>query len=80
MRAAMYGPIYQEQFGHLTSVVISDPAEYLKVIRVDGKYPIRFPLEPLAHYQRKRGIGLGIGNGSAVKVFAPALNSSNASH
>lgn len=69
MRAAMYGPIYQEQFGHLTSVVISDPAEYLKVIRVDGKYPIRFPLEPLAHYQRKRGIGLGIGNGQGEEWY-----------
>lgn len=69
MRAAMYGPIYQEQFGHLKSVVISDPVEYVKVIHVDGKYPNRFELEPMAHYQRKRGITLGIGNGQGEEWY-----------
>ena len=63
MRANQYGPIYKEKIGGLTSVIISDPEEYVKVIRVDGRYPNRIEMEPIVHYRNKRGMGLGTVNG-----------------
>ena len=62
-RAQTYGPIYKEKIGPETLVTISDPKEYLNVMRVDGKYPNRPAVEPILHYQKKRGITLGIING-----------------
>ena len=62
-RSKEYGPIYKETIGNLTSVIISDLDEYSKVIHVDGKFPNRIEMEPLAHYRRKRKMGLGTVNG-----------------
>ncbi|XP_076110154.1 cytochrome P450 10-like isoform X1 [Mytilus galloprovincialis] len=61
-RAFDYGPIYKEQIGAISTVVISDPVEYNKVIRSEGKYPNRREMEPMAHYRRKKKIGLGLVN------------------
>ncbi|XP_063441953.1 cytochrome P450 10-like [Mytilus trossulus] len=61
-RAFEYGPIYKEQIGAISTVVISDPLEYNKVIRSEGKYPNRREMEPMAHYRRKKKIGLGLVN------------------
>ena len=62
MRAEEYGPIYKEQIGNLSSVVISDPREYGKVIRADGKYPHRIELEPMKYYRLQKGMSLGTVN------------------
>ena len=61
-RANEFGPIYKEHIGHMTSVVVSDPEEYGKVIRADGKYPHRIEMEPMVHYRNKKGISLGTVN------------------
>ena len=55
--------IYKEKIGLLSSVVISDPEAYMKVIQVDGKYPNRIEMEPMVHYRKKRGMDLGTVNG-----------------
>jgi len=62
-RAEQYGPIYKEKMGHVHQVVISDPDEYMNVIRVDGKYPNRIEMDPMVYYRRKRGLELGTVNG-----------------
>jgi len=62
-RAIEYGPIYKEKIGHQTFVVISDPKEYMNVIRVDGKYPNRTEVDVIVKYQKKRGRTLGLVNG-----------------
>ena len=62
MRAKQYGRIYKENFGAGTSVVVSDPIEYAKVMRGDGRCPHRTELGPLLHYRRKRGMSLGAVN------------------
>ncbi|XP_063428230.1 cytochrome P450 10-like [Mytilus trossulus] len=61
-RAIEYGPIYKEKIGPISSVIISDPLEYNKVIRAERKYPNRREMEPMAHYRRKRNMGLGLVN------------------
>ena len=61
--ANVHGPIYQEKIAHFSHVVISDPHEYAKVIRADGKYPYRIEMEPIKHYRTKRGYMLGLVNG-----------------
>ena len=58
-RAQEYGPIYKETIANRTSVIVSDPEEYAKVIRVDGRFPHRIEMEPLAHYRRSRNLTLG---------------------
>lgn len=58
-RAKEYGPIYKEKIANRTAVIVSDPQEYSKVIRVDGRFPRRIEMEPLAHYRRKRNLSLG---------------------
>ena len=61
-RAIDYGPIYKESIATIDTVVISDPAEYSKVMRAEGKYPQRREMEPMAHYRRQNGIDLGLVN------------------
>jgi len=61
-RAIEYGPIYKEKIGAETFVVISDPKEYMNVIRVDGKYPNRREVGPMVKYLKKRGMTLGLVN------------------
>ena len=46
----------------MTSVVVSDPTEYVKVMRGEGRCPIRFELAPSVHYLKKRGMSLGLVN------------------
>ncbi|XP_013393784.1 cytochrome P450 10-like [Lingula anatina] len=61
-RAQMYGPIFREKIATNENVIITDPWEYQKVIRVDGKRPQRIELLPAAHYRKKKGISLGLVN------------------
>jgi len=63
-RSEQYGPIYKETFGNISTIVISDLDEYDKVIAVDGRYPNRYEMQPITYYRTKRGMGLGIVNGS----------------
>ena len=62
-RADEYGPVVFEKIGHIPHVIVSDPKEYTKVMRVDGKYPHRIEMEPLAYYRRKKGMCLGTVSG-----------------
>ncbi|KAL5022074.1 hypothetical protein ScPMuIL_001229 [Solemya velum] len=59
-RALQYGDIYKENIATISTVVISDPDEYAKVIRAEGRYPNRREMEPLAYYRKQKGIGLGL--------------------
>lgn len=61
-RAIEHGPIYKEKIATINTVVISDPEEYSKVIRSEGKYPQRREMEPIAYYRQQKGIGLGLVN------------------
>lgn len=61
-RSAEFGPVYKEKIGFLRSVVVSDPLEYTKVIRADGKYPHRIELDPMVHYRKLRNMSLGTVN------------------
>jgi len=61
-RSVEYGPIYKEKIAKISTVVISDPAEYNKVIRAEGKMPNRREMEPMAFYRTQKGIGLGLVN------------------
>lgn len=61
-RALEFGPIYKEKIATISTVVISDPSEYNKIIHAERKYPIRREMEPMAHYRRKKNIGLGLVN------------------
>ena len=62
IRANEFGPIFKETIVNQTTVTITDLDEYAKVIKVDGKFPIRNELPPLAHYQRQRNMSLGLLN------------------
>ena len=73
MRSRQYGPIYKETIGNLTSVIISDLDEYAKVIHVDGRYPNRIEMEPLAHYRRKRNMGFSTADGSVTNQLIDSL-------
>ncbi|XP_046366124.2 cytochrome P450 10-like [Haliotis cracherodii] len=66
-RSLEFGPIYKEKFGPITNVVISDPDVYQKVIRSEGKTPIRREMEPMAHYRTQKGIGLGLVNSQGAE-------------
>lgn len=59
MRAKAHGSIYKENIGVMTSVVVSDPSEYAKVMRGEGRCPHRIELDPMVHYRMKRGMSLG---------------------
>ena len=61
-RAAAYGPIYQEKIASFSSIVVSDPYEYKKVIYAEGKHPRRFELGPVKYYLEKHGQCLGLVN------------------
>ncbi|XP_013406758.1 cytochrome P450 10 [Lingula anatina] len=61
-RSQEYGPIYREKLATVESIVISDPIEYSKVVRADGKYPQRTELLPIMHYRKQKGMGLGLVN------------------
>ncbi|KAL3868739.1 hypothetical protein ACJMK2_041508 [Sinanodonta woodiana] len=68
-RAIEHGPIYKEKIATISTVVISDPNEYQKVIRAEGKYPIRREMEPMAHYRRKNGYELGLVNAQGEEWY-----------
>lgn len=61
-RAIEHGPIYKEKIATISTVVVSDPHEYSKVIRSEGRYPIRREMEPIAHYRRQKNLDLGLVN------------------
>ncbi len=61
-RAAEFGPVYRERIATREAVVVSDPREYVKVIRVDGRTPHRIEMEPMKEYRLRRGLCLGTVN------------------
>uniref|UniRef100_A0A8W8N4Z2 Cytochrome P450 10 n=1 Tax=Magallana gigas TaxID=29159 RepID=A0A8W8N4Z2_MAGGI len=61
-RSLQYGPVFKEKLANFTTVVISDPAEYNKVVRAEGKYPLRRDVEPWFLYREKRKMGQGLVN------------------
>ncbi|XP_076441430.1 cytochrome P450 10-like [Babylonia areolata] len=61
-RALQFGAVYKEQLGPIELVVISDPAEYAKVMRAEGKFPNRREMEPMVYYRQQRGLDLGLVN------------------
>lgn len=56
----MFGPIFKENIANISTVVITDPTEYNKVVRADGKYPKRHQMEPWYHYREQRNRGQGL--------------------
>lgn len=61
-RSQEYGPVFREKIVSFDTVVISDPAEYNKVIRAEGKFITRRDLEPWFLYREKRKLGQGLVN------------------
>jgi len=61
-RSKTYGPVYREQIGDRLAVIVSDIDEYRKVMQVDGKYPRRCELEPMAYYRKLKDMPLGTVN------------------
>ena len=61
-RCEIYGSVYKENIGGRVFVVISDPVEYAKVVRADGKYPNRPEVDALKQYQLKYGMSYGVIN------------------
>ena len=59
IRSKEHGPIYKENIGVVTSIVVSDPTEYAKVMRGEGRCPNRIELGPIVHYRKKNGMSLG---------------------
>ncbi|XP_048758643.2 cytochrome P450 10-like [Ostrea edulis] len=59
-RALQFGPIFKENIANISTVVISDPVEYNKVIRADGKHPKRHLMEPWYYYREKKKLGQGL--------------------
>ena len=61
-RSLEFGPVYKEQLGPVQMVVISDPKEYSKVMRAEGKFPNRREMEPMIYYRQQKSINLGLVN------------------
>ena len=61
-RAAEFGPVYREKIMDRVAVIVSDPVEYAKVIRIDGKTPHRIEMEPMKEYRLRKGLSLGAVN------------------
>ena len=61
-RSETYGTVFKEQLGSRIIVTITDPVEYSKVVRADGKYPNRPELDPIKHYLLKNGKNLDMTN------------------
>ncbi|GFN88099.1 cytochrome p450 10 [Plakobranchus ocellatus] len=59
-RSEEFGPIYKEQIGNFRTVIVSSPWEYKKLMRAEGKYPNRKPMDPISHYRLARDMGLGL--------------------
>lgn len=59
-RALEHGPIFKENIANLSTVIISDPIEYNKVIAADGKTPRRHPMEPWQYYREQKQLGQGL--------------------
>lgn len=68
-RSLQYGPIYREQIATVQTVVISDPDEYNKVIRAEGRMPIRREMEPMAYHRLKNNINLGLVNAQGEEWY-----------
>jgi hypothetical protein len=62
IRALQYGPIYKETIANQSTVVVSDPAEYNKIVRTDGRYPRRSVMEPWFYYREQKKLGQGLVN------------------
>ncbi|XP_070562951.1 1,25-dihydroxyvitamin D(3) 24-hydroxylase, mitochondrial-like [Ptychodera flava] len=54
------GPIWKQRFGKLVMVSVADPQQFETVLRNEGKYPRRNPLEPWIAHRRERNLALGV--------------------
>lgn len=68
-RSLQYGPIFQEQITTVKTVVISDPDEYSKIIRAEGRMPIRREMEPMAYHRVKNNLHLGLVNAQGEEWY-----------
>ncbi|ELU08568.1 hypothetical protein CAPTEDRAFT_134490, partial [Capitella teleta] len=68
-RSKEFGSVYKERIGFLESVIVSDPDEYTKVIKVDGKYPHRIEMLPMVHYRQKKKMALGTVNAQGEEWY-----------
>ncbi|XP_052687194.1 cytochrome P450 10-like isoform X1 [Crassostrea angulata] len=68
-RSNEFGPIYKETIASLSTVVVSDPVEYNKVIRIEGKYPVRSVMEPWHYYRKQKNVGQGLVNSNGPEWY-----------
>ncbi|PVD23391.1 hypothetical protein C0Q70_16660 [Pomacea canaliculata] len=61
-RSLQFGPIFKEKIGPIETVVVSDPDEYAKVIRSEGRHPVRRQMEPMVFYREQRDLEPGLVN------------------
>ncbi|XP_070540683.1 cytochrome P450 10-like [Ptychodera flava] len=54
------GPVWKESIGVISGVVVADPSATEAVVRAEGKYPRRLPLEPWLLYRKMGGYSLGV--------------------
>ncbi|XP_070540550.1 cytochrome P450 10-like [Ptychodera flava] len=54
------GPIWKESIGVMSGVVVADPSATEAVVRAEGKYPRRMPMEPWLLYRKMGGYSLGV--------------------
>ena len=57
---AKYGPVYKENYGGETQVLISDPDDFETVLRAEGKYPRRLLMQVWLEHRVRRNYFHGI--------------------
>ena len=79
-RSLEFGPIYKENIANQSTIVVSDPEEYKKVVRTEGKFPVRAVMEPWHYYRKKKNLGQGLVNScvcyTSIAYFVKIYNSS----
>ncbi|KAH9515446.1 Peptidyl-prolyl cis-trans isomerase cyp10 [Bulinus truncatus] len=68
-RSIQYGDVYFEKIADFESVVISSPHEYNRLVRAEGKYPIRREMAPMSFYNKLKGYALGIVNAQGEEWY-----------
>nr|XP_022312942.1 LOW QUALITY PROTEIN: cytochrome P450 10-like [Crassostrea virginica] len=68
-RSLEFGPIYKENIANQSTVVVSDPEEYKKVVRTEGKFPVRAVMEPWHYYRKKKNLGQGLVNSNGPEWY-----------
>ncbi|GAB1601465.1 hypothetical protein Ahia01_000424900 [Argonauta hians] len=68
-RSEKYGEIFKETLGPQEIVTVTNPEEFLNIIRADGRYPHRPVLDPLDYYHRKNNLEAGLFNSQGETWF-----------